>query len=69
MPSAHWRGLMTIKKRKPIRKFFTEKYLELAGLFSGETLSEETHPVNFKLIQREQVCDTKLVDHAAKTND
>ena len=58
----------TRKEKQTNCNSFTKKSLELADLFTDNTISEEIYPLNFKLIQKEQVCDTKLIDYAAKTD-
>ena len=40
--------------------------VELANLFAADKLPDDIYPLNFKLIQKEQVCDTKLIDFTAK---
>ena len=40
--------------------------VKLADLFAVNELPEDIYPLNFKLIHKEQVRDTKLIDFAAK---
>ena len=54
-------------KEEHINDSFEQKSMELADLFAGKPLSKDTYPLSFKLIQKEQKADTKLIDHAAKT--
>ena len=44
-----------------------ENYLlELADLFAANNLTDDIYPLNFKLIQKEQVRDASLVTYAKK---
>ena len=43
--------------------------VELAELFCADKLPDDIYPLNFKLIQKEQVRDTKLIDYAAKRSE
>ena len=38
----------------------------MSDLFAVGELPDDIYPLNFKLIQKEQVCDTKLIDFTAK---
>ena len=42
------------------------RLLELADLFAAEPLPDDAYPLHFKLIQKEQVRDTSLVNYAEK---
>mgnify|MGYP003331710574 CR=1 FL=1 len=57
----------TNKENKIDNESFTGNLLDLADLFAGETLPYNTYLLSFKLIQKEQKRNTKLVKHAAKT--
>jgi len=43
-----------------------QSIVELSDLFAVDELPEDIYPLNFKLIHKEQVCNTKLVDFPAK---
>ena len=40
--------------------------LELADLFADNHIANKIYQLSFQLIQKEQVRDTKLIDHAKK---
>ena len=40
--------------------------VELANLFAADELPDNIYPLSFKLINKEQVRDAKLIDFAAK---
>ena len=42
--------------------------LELANLFASDHIPDDIYPLNFKLIQKEQVRDTSLVTYAKKNS-
>ena len=49
-----------------MRFFWKKSIVELANLFVADKLPYDIYPLNFKLIQKEQVHNTKLIDFATK---
>ena len=37
--------------------------VEFADLFAGKPILDDIYPFSFELIQKEQVCNTKFIDH------
>ena len=54
------------KETQTNHDIFNIKSFELANLFAGNGLSEISYPVSFQIIQKEQVCETNLVNHGKK---
>jgi hypothetical protein len=58
-----------IDKQANCKSSEKQSMVELADLFAADELPEEIYPLNFKIIHKEQVCDSKLIDYAAKRPD
>jgi hypothetical protein len=55
-----------IDKQTNFKSSEKQSIVELSDLFAADELPDDIYPLNFKLIQKEQVRDTELIDFAAK---
>ena len=55
-----------IDKQTNCKSSEKQSIVELSDLFAADKLPDDMYPLNFKLIHKEQVRDTKLIDFAAK---
>ena len=63
--------LVNTKIEKQTNCNSSEKHsiVELANLFAADKLPDDTYPLSFELIQKEQVRNTKLIDFTAKHSE
>jgi hypothetical protein len=55
-----------IEKQTNCNSYEKHSIVELANLLAADKLPDDIYPLNFKLIQKEQIRNTKLIDFAAK---
>jgi hypothetical protein len=63
---AHYMTNTKIDKQTNCQSSEKQSIVELSDLFTVDELPDDMYPLNFKLIHKEQVRDTKLIDFAAK---